>query len=280
MNNNVEPYVFILDLDGTIIGDCRYQCDIYNIQEIIKKNSTQKLLKNNTLCEKSLCDSYNNESLLIRPFFNKFMLEIKKQYPNSFIYIYTASEKSWAHKEISIIEKQNNIKFNRPIFTRNNCIIDQYGVYKKSVVKILPLILKSMKMPKTYDISKKLLIIDNNDTFVDYTENLLICSTYNYIKFNDLWDNIPEEYLENELLKTFVSSLISSKKIHNIRSKKSEVQDKVHKWLYKKYKKINKFNYRFRNDTFWKDLITHIKTNNIQEYNKHTLYIMKKSIKI
>jgi histidinol phosphatase-like enzyme len=37
MNNN-EPYIFLLDLDGTIIGDCSYQCDIYNIQEIIKKN--------------------------------------------------------------------------------------------------------------------------------------------------------------------------------------------------------------------------------------------------
>jgi histidinol phosphatase-like enzyme len=38
MNNNDEPYIFLLDLDGTIIGDCSYQCDIYNIQEIIKKN--------------------------------------------------------------------------------------------------------------------------------------------------------------------------------------------------------------------------------------------------
>jgi len=280
MNNNVEPYVFILDLDGTIIGDCRYQCDIYNIQEIIKKNTSQSLLKNKTLCDKKLFESYNSESLLIRPFFSKFILAIKKIYPNCFFYIYTASEKFWAYKEISIIEKQNNIKFNRPIFTRNNCITDQYGNLKKSVTKILPLILKSMKMPKTYDISKKLLIIDNNHTFVDYNENLLICPTYNYIKFNNLWDNIPDEYLEDEGLKTFISALISSKKIHSIRSKKSEVQDKIHKWLYKKYKKINKYNYKFRNDTFWKDLVTHIKNNNIQEYNKNTLGIMQKSIKI
>ena len=280
MNNNVEPYVFILDLDGTIIGDCRYQCDIYNIQEIIKKNTSQSLLKNKTLCDKKLFESYNSESLLIRPFFTKFILAIKKIYPNCFFYIYTASEKFWAYKEISIIEKQNNIKFNRPIFTRNNCITDQYGNLKKSVTKILPLILKSIKMPKTYDISKKLLIIDNNHTFVDYNENLLICPTYNYIKFNNLWDNIPDEYLEDEGLKTFISALISSKKIHSIRSKKSEVQDKIHKWLYKKYKKINKYNYKFRNDTFWKDLVTHIKNNNIQEYNKNTLGIMQKSIKI
>jgi histidinol phosphatase-like enzyme len=40
MNN--APYIFLLDLDGTIIGDCSYQCDIYNIQEIIKKNIVLK----------------------------------------------------------------------------------------------------------------------------------------------------------------------------------------------------------------------------------------------
>ena len=42
MNN--APYIFLLDLDGTIIGDCSYQCDIYNIQEIIKKNIVLKNL--------------------------------------------------------------------------------------------------------------------------------------------------------------------------------------------------------------------------------------------
>ena len=41
MNINHEPYIFVLDLDGTIIGDCTYQCEIYNIQEIIKSNLIQ-----------------------------------------------------------------------------------------------------------------------------------------------------------------------------------------------------------------------------------------------
>ena len=34
----MEPYVFVLDLDGTIIGDCSYQCDLYNLQDIFKQN--------------------------------------------------------------------------------------------------------------------------------------------------------------------------------------------------------------------------------------------------
>ena len=36
MNNNIEPYIFVIDLDGTIIGNCTYQCDIYNIMELMK----------------------------------------------------------------------------------------------------------------------------------------------------------------------------------------------------------------------------------------------------
>ena len=32
------PHIFILDLDGTIIGDCSYQCEIFNIQNILIKN--------------------------------------------------------------------------------------------------------------------------------------------------------------------------------------------------------------------------------------------------
>jgi len=95
------------------------------------------------------------------------MYAIKKFYSSSFIFVYTASEKTWANKEIAIIEKQNNIKFNRPIFTRDNCIIDKNGMIKKSVNKIIPHLLKTMKVKKDYDISKKLLIIDNNPTFVD-----------------------------------------------------------------------------------------------------------------
>ena len=55
----MEPYVFILDLDGTIIGDCSYQCDLYNLQDILKKNiknfnkeTSASFNKNKIDCEK------------------------------------------------------------------------------------------------------------------------------------------------------------------------------------------------------------------------------------
>jgi hypothetical protein len=186
---------------------------------------------------------------------------------------------SLADKEILIIEKQNNIKFNRPIFTRDNCLKDNNGNIKKSVIKILPQLLKSIKMPKTHSIVNNIMIIDNNPTFVDYTDNLLICPTYDYLKFHNLWENIPHEYAKISELKHFVSRLIMTKKMY-IKNNPSNtiIMEKLHKWLYRKYKKINKYNSKYDNDTFWLNLATLIKHHNITTFNKKSINMLYNSL--
>lgn len=277
----MEPYVFVLDLDGTIIGDCTYQCDIYNIQDIITKNKrNNNLVKSKLALEKHLLDSYCKNSLLIRPHFTTFMSAMKRMYPNVHIFVYTASEKTWANKEINIIERQNNIKFNRPIFTRDDSIIDKFGNVRKSINKIMPKILRSIKAKKGYKIDNKLLVIDNNPTFVDYHDNFLLCPTYNYVKFTNIWDGIKEDYFKCQELKRYLNKLISESKIHYVRNTMTpEKQEKVYKWLYKKHKKINKYNCAYAKDTFWRDLTLLIKHNNIRDYNKKVILSMQKSIK-
>jgi hypothetical protein len=202
---------------------------------------------------------------------------MKKQYPLCYFYIYTASEKKWANKEIAIIEKNNNFKFDRPLLTRDNCIIDNNGNIKKSIAKVLPLISKSLKIPNKYDISKRLLIIDNNPTFIDYTENLLICPSYNYMKFYDLRETLPNNH-KCEDLKRYIDRLIKEKRISKISNKTTENLEKLYKWLYKKCKRINKYNSKYNNDTFWKDLITLIKNYNITSYTPKIVAEIQKSI--
>lgn len=276
--SKIEPYIFIIDLDGTIIGDCSYQCDLYNIIELIKKNNIKDLNKYKTLCNNYLKDSYSNKSLLIRPHFITFINAMKKLYPSCYFYIYTASEKKWANKEIAIIENNNNFKFDRPLFTRDNCIIDNHGNIKKSVAKILPLISKSIKIPNNYDISKRLLIIDNNPTFIDYTGNLIICPSYNYTKFYDLRESLPNYNHKCEDLKRYMDRLIKEQKISKIFNKTTEGLEKLYKWLYKKCKRINKYNSKYNNDTFWKDLIALIKHYNITSYTPKIVAELQKSI--
>jgi hypothetical protein len=278
MNNNIEPYIFIIDLDGTIIGNCSYQCDIYNIMELIKTYDKKNFNKCKVLCEKSLSESYNEKSLLIRPHFFHFIQAMKKLYPVSYFYVYTASEKKWANKEISIIEKNNNFKFDRPLLTRDNCIIDKDGSIKKSINKILPLIKKNIKFSSTFDIKKHLLIIDNNPTFIDYKDNLLICPTYNYVKFNNLKDVVPED-ISCGNIKNYISKLTKEQRMcRNYNN--PECLEKIYKWLYKKCKKINKYNLRYINDNFWKDLVILIKSHNIMQYTSKNVDMMQKSIMI
>ena len=93
-----DPYIFILDLDGTIIGDCTYQVILYNIEQICKKNKIKSKGDN------VLLNCYRPNSKLIRPFFKYFIACVKKVYPNSLFYVYTASEKAWAYKEVAMIE--------------------------------------------------------------------------------------------------------------------------------------------------------------------------------
>jgi len=288
---NMQPYIFIIDLDGTIIGDCSYQCEIYNIQEIIRKNISHNkqqgdkiklgyINRYKTMCEKSLHDCYSSCSKLIRPFFRLFITRIQKMFPNSYFFVYTASEKNWALKEIAIIEKQNKMKFNRPIFTRNDCIIDSQGNLRKSVVKILPSICKTIKCKNQDSLKKQILIIDNNATFIDYTDNLLICPTYDYLQFKNLWENIPHDYNTIDELKKYVQSLIGNKRIHARTANTDTVKlEKIHKWLYKIYKKVNKNNQQFENDIFWKELAMYIQKLNISEFSKKNVAILQKSIR-
>lgn len=287
----LRPYIFILDLDGTIIGDCSYQCEIYNIQEIIRKNiahSKQQADKiklgarsrYRAICEQSLHNCYSSCSKLIRPYFHLFISKMKKLFPHSYFFIYTASEKTWALKEIAIIERQNKIKFNRPIFTRNDCLPDSQGNLRKSVAKILPMICKTIKCKTPDTLKNQIIVIDNNPTFIDYTDNLLVCPTYNYLQFKNLWENIPHDYDKIEELKRYVQALIANKKIHMRTSANTDAikLEKIHRWLYRKYKRINKNNAPFENDTFWKDLFTHIHKLNIKEFNKKTVSILQKSL--
>lgn len=264
-----KQIIFVLDLDGTIIGDCSYQCDIYNIDNISKKYNKDSLL-----------NCYKPDSKLIRPYFKYFFTKIKKNYPNSLFYIYTASEKLWAHKEIGLIEKTHNIKFNRPLFSRQDCIVSSNGEYKKSINKILPKIKKNIKNIAEFNFKDNIIIIDNNNTFIDYNSNFINCKTYDYILFLDLWENINTEYKTNKDLYLYVLNLIYNNKLckfSKINNKCCKQLELIHKWIYKKYKKNNKYNKKFLNDNFWKKITDQIVSNNFSKFNNDTIKYLRKT---
>lgn len=262
-----KELIFILDLDNTIIGNCVYQSYIYILQKIQKKNGI-KIINN-----KNLVSSYKYNSKLIRPYFLYFYTKIKNLYPNSYIFIYTASETNWAKKEITLIEKGLNIKFSRPIFTRNDCIVNSNGEYKKVISKILP------KIKKITNIKDNLIIIDNNNTFIDYNSNFILCKSYEYIYILDIWENINKDFYKHTELTNYIVKLIKNNKLckyYNSETISNKELEKIYKWKYKKYKKINKINKNHLNDKFWKILTDNIISNNFYKFNKDTVSYLQK----
>lgn len=251
----MTEYVFIIDLDGTIIGNCYYQALLFRIEHILKKNNIKININDH------LNNAYKKKNKLLRPYFLFFISEMKKRFPNSYFYIYTASDKKWALREIATIEKQNNFKFDRPIFSRSDCIKGSDNCYKKSVNKIL----------KKKHKNAEILIIDDNDVFIDYADNIVKCPSYNYIYFEDLWFHINEKNLHLPEVKKLISELNEDNLIAPYPIKCSNMNQKLetYKWFADKCISINKTNNC--DDNFWKNLTKIIIKNNITEFNKKSV---------
>ena len=77
----MKKYVFIIDLDSTIIGDCSYQLQLYNISKIM--NNSKQLININ----KILSQYYNEKSKLVRPYFVHFINKMRELYKNDVYYV-------------------------------------------------------------------------------------------------------------------------------------------------------------------------------------------------
>jgi len=247
--------ILILDLDNTIIGNITYELLLYNL--CVKT------------CKSAISGNhYNEESHVIRYGFTNFINNLKKTIPDIKIYVYTASQKDWALKEIKWIEKNCNIKFNRPILTREDCLYLNNNYYKS--IKNISKKIKNIN-------NCNLLIIDNNDIFLDKKENFLKCPSYNYINFIDLWENIPIKYSNNKNLNEWLLKLSNEGYIRpyltNNYNKDIEKSIKNSEWKSKKLLNILKNNKKYINDKWWIKLDNILLNYNIDKINDIKKYI-------
>jgi NLI interacting factor-like phosphatase len=190
---SVLPLVLLLDLDHTIIGDASFQVCRQDV-------CTQLGIKADP---KSL--AHDLESGLLRPYFESFIKYIYTKYPNAEVYIYTAAGKKWANIMISTIEKMLNIKFNRPIFSREYCVLDS-GTYIKSMSKLSPLIFRRLKtrykLTHISQLKKQFVLVDNNVTVRDQDavrfvkcpsfEYFVPCNVVSWVPGKTLRDRLPD----------------------------------------------------------------------------------------
>lgn len=187
-SSKVLPLTILLDIDGTLIGDITPQVILFEILERLKytlKTQHGKPLRmsiDSTALQSKLQDG------IIRPHFKNYFNDLKSHGVETFIY--TASEKKWAEFLIKNIEQCMGVKFNRPIFTRNNCKIIK-GEYMKSISYVRPSIIKSLNKKygaKFTDTKNRIMAIDNKIVYVyEDLPYLVSCKTYKY----RIPENIP-----------------------------------------------------------------------------------------
>ena len=267
-----SPYIFILDLDQTIIGDCYYPVTRYTLFESMKKQGK----KTPPLYKTAIPHSYSKNSFLIRPGFANFIKEMQSHYKSVEFYIYTASMKNWALHEINWIEKALNIKFNRPIFTREDCIYDSNS-YKKSLNKIMPRIWRSLKKytltkeDRIHIMHNQVMIIDNSNVYVDFKEKLLLCPNYNYIAFEDILDGLTN--ISESMLLSFVNQGLVCPSLLKKDGDTDIVQAMAtrYNWMANKCTSIATGNEIYKKDQFWRRLRKLITTYKIKTFSSEII---------
>lgn len=269
--------VFVLDWDGTIVGRVDFQSYRYVLLQMLRRAGYK-------LTGKEAPEAFTSQSGLVRPGFASWVKAMQRHYDgNVMFFIYTASERQWALREIDWVEKAHDIKFARPIFTRKDCVLDKDNVYRKRLHNVLPRIFRGVQkfanegralndVERTVLVEQQLLIIDNNSVYDDYTHRLLICPDYDYMHFENIVDGIPAHLLELPRIQTFLNALASSGMVcppPTTQSSPPSYHGKLARtfaWMTKKCIAIDRDNVAYLADVFWKHLKKIIIQNNLHAF--------------
>jgi hypothetical protein len=218
---NKLPYIFILDIDNTIIGEvqnCSYE---YTALEYIYKYCKINNINANCNIKIDIIDDLNEG--LLRPYFIDFIHFIKKKYKNIEIYLYTNSSYDWINNGglIDNIEKIVKIKFNKPYFTRKNTLNRQkllgnlYDVIIEKIVKKYPLLKIDKNKKKVFD-TQLVFIDDIPNNLKDYPDKQIICPEYTYMPYYNIKEKLiykyninPEIFNNTEILNMFIKKILN-----------------------------------------------------------------------
>ena len=230
------PLVLLIDLDGTVQGDITPQVEEHKLLEKLSINPNKK----------SLSNDYSKG--LLRPYFVNFVNMIKKEHAGRVeLFVYTASEKKWASYIVPIIESITGVRFNRPIFTRNECNMEKQA--HKSLIDVKPKIIRSLR--KKYEsispnsLDDRIYLIDNNYV-LEQSKFLLKCPTYHYTVNVDILRNIDAD--KRRKFHADISTHCGLSVSRNV----WEMYKNVYLNSYRKYSMVAKDNAANSKDRYWK----------------------------
>jgi hypothetical protein len=184
------PTVVLLDLDGTLVGSvASVLCELTLLRAVAPKRVPERQWRESVVARLR----YG----IIRPHVLKFCKEVSKDVE---LFVYTASEHSWATVLIPCVEAALGVRFNRPIFTRNQCDTR----LKKSIRGLLPSISRALhkRWPAATlaSLRDRVVLVDNTPSVMasaDETSRVILCPTYGYDYTYDVLRLVPVDVLHN-----------------------------------------------------------------------------------
>lgn len=236
------PFVFLLDLDGTMQGDIGPQLQEYELIRRINRNIAHG--KKVRYRMKNLYDDMDKG--LLRPGLKEALTGIKRAHPHVEFFVYTASSSDWAHFIISKIEMKcfGGVFFNRPLFTRNHCNIAEGS---KSMALVFPMVKRALssKYPGRVE-AENVFLIDNNVVLRRAEQRqLILCPSYDYTHVIDPVRDVPRKVLEDLIL--MIVPELTSQRVHN----KQHAIRLLYQFIDEKLRESARMNGRYRRDRFF-----------------------------
>lgn len=184
-----DPTIFVIDIDGTLVGDVSFQvCE----WEILQMYEPKKL----KAFRQKLIEHLRNG--LMRPFIADFIASMKQNNEYTEFFLYTASDDKWAQFFVPCIEVACGYKFARPIFSRKHCLQFDKSL-KKSLIKISNQVFARLKikyanlLKSRVHLAEHMILIDNNKVLVDKeTRKGIICPSYEQKITYDILRNLDD----------------------------------------------------------------------------------------
>jgi hypothetical protein len=200
------PRVLLLDLDGTLIGHIGAVACEYEILKTTEKNGSKRLRAYKEQVVSRL--RYG----IVRPHVEAFLKHAAHPAQRLELFVYTASEPTWAAFIIPCVETALGVRFNRPLFTRAHCIPSQDvaarvrsgagGSLQKSVQHVMPSIFTRLRrkygLRSAAQLTQRVVLVDNTPDILIPTERdarMVTCPTYSYNYLYDVLGNVEVDVL-------------------------------------------------------------------------------------
>lgn len=204
MDTRRLPLVLLIDLDGTLIGGVKLLLAEYDMhREAARLAGAETAAATAAKASRTLRESFVTrlqEGGILRPHVRRFARRMEQLCAKAGatpveLFVYTASEDSWAKFLIPCVEAAIGVRFNRPLFVRSHCVA---GGARKAIAPLLPKIASALRRRyarlASSDLVDRVVLIDNTpDIMMDPSERerLIVCPTYSYRHIHDVIGRLP-----------------------------------------------------------------------------------------